>query len=240
MSEESWLDAVQWDDKGLVVAVAQEARSGEVLMQAYMNREALAATVRDGYATYWSRSRSKLWRKGESSGHLQAVEEIRLDCDNDAVLLRVQQTGPACHTGRANCFFQRLEDGSWVKTQPAPGGGKEAGPDGGEGTLRRIAAVLEERKGATPDSSYVASLYAKGRNKILEKVGEEATEVLLAAKDGEQDRNAVVSETADLWFHCLVMLAEQGLGPDEVLAELDRRFGTPGHTEKAARGGAES
>ncbi|HKJ71770.1 MAG TPA: phosphoribosyl-AMP cyclohydrolase [Gammaproteobacteria bacterium] len=119
-ADESWLDRVQWDDRGLVVAVAQEAHSGEILMQAYMNRDALAATAREGFATYWSRSRAKLWRKGESSGHLQAVEEIRLDCDNDAVLLRVRQEGPACHTGRRNCFFQRLEGGAWVEAAPAP------------------------------------------------------------------------------------------------------------------------
>ena len=117
---ESWLERVQWDERGLVVAVAQEADTGEVLQQAYKNRDALAATAREGYATYWSRSRSKLWRKGESSGHLQAVEEIRLDCDNDAVLLRVRQQGPACHTGRRNCFFQRLEDGEWREVAPAP------------------------------------------------------------------------------------------------------------------------
>jgi phosphoribosyl-AMP cyclohydrolase len=115
-----WLEQVAWDDRGLVVAVAQEADTGEVLMQAYMNRDALAATAAEGYATYWSRSRSKLWRKGESSGHMQAVVEIRLDCDNDAVLLRVRQQGPACHTGRRNCFFQRLVDGEWQEAAPAP------------------------------------------------------------------------------------------------------------------------
>lgn len=119
-SGETWLGQVKWDDDGLVVAIVQEADTGEVLMQAYMNRDALAATAREGYATFWSRSRSKLWRKGESSGHLQDVVEIRLDCDNDAVLLRVRQTGPACHTDRRNCFFQRLEGGEWVAGAPAP------------------------------------------------------------------------------------------------------------------------
>ncbi|MFA9461862.1 bifunctional phosphoribosyl-AMP cyclohydrolase/phosphoribosyl-ATP diphosphatase HisIE [Thiohalorhabdus methylotrophus] len=237
-AENDWLDAVKWDAQGLVVAIAQEMQTGEILMQAYMNREALETTLRDGYATYWSRSRSKLWRKGESSGHLQAVEEIRLDCDNDTVLLRVRQTGPACHTGRANCFFQRLEDGAWVKTEPVPPARSGESASAGREVLDRVAAILEERKTAPAEDSYVASLYAKGRNKILEKVGEEATEVLLAAKDGEKDREALVSETADLWFHCMVMLAEQGLSPEAVLDELDRRFGTSGHTEKAARGGA--
>ena len=119
-SGETWLEQVEWDQDGLVVAIVQEADTGEVLMQAYMNRDALAATAREGYATFWSRSRSKLWRKGESSGHLQDVAEIRLDCDNDAVLLRVHQTGPACHTDRRNCFFQRLEGKNWVEVAPAP------------------------------------------------------------------------------------------------------------------------
>ncbi|MFB6259128.1 MAG: phosphoribosyl-AMP cyclohydrolase [Thiohalorhabdaceae bacterium] len=117
---EAWLDQVKWDDDGLVVAIVQEADTGEVLMQAYMNRDALAATAAEGYATFWSRSRSKLWRKGESSGHRQSVADLRLDCDNDAVLLRVRQTGPACHTGRRNCFFQRLEEGQWREVAPAP------------------------------------------------------------------------------------------------------------------------
>ncbi|NIP80843.1 MAG: phosphoribosyl-AMP cyclohydrolase [Gemmatimonadetes bacterium] len=123
MSGQAWLDQVRWDDRGLVVAIAQEAGSGEVLMQAYMDREALAATARDGYATYWSRSRGELWRKGDTSGSLQVVEEIRLDCDNDAVLLRVRQTGPACHTGEANCFFQRLGGEGWEPVGAAPGCG---------------------------------------------------------------------------------------------------------------------
>jgi phosphoribosyl-AMP cyclohydrolase len=126
-----WLEQVKWDERGLVVAVAQEADTGEVLMQAFMNRDALAATVAEGYATYWSRSRSKLWRKGESSGHRQAVVEIRLDCDNDTVLLRVRQQGPACHTGRRNCFFQRLEDGEWQAVTPAPDCREISGEMGG-------------------------------------------------------------------------------------------------------------
>ena len=120
MSGESWLDRVSWDERGLVPVVTQEADTGEVLMQAYMDREALAATARDGLATYWSRSRGGPWRKGETSGNRQSVVEIRLDCDNDAVLLRVRQEGPACHTGRRNCFFQRLVDGRWQQAAPAP------------------------------------------------------------------------------------------------------------------------
>jgi phosphoribosyl-AMP cyclohydrolase len=116
---ESWLDAVRWNGDGLVPAIAQEAGTGKVLTLAWMNREALAATAREGRAVYWSRSRGKLWRKGEESGHVQRIREIRLDCDNDAVLLVVeQQGGIACHTGRERCFYQQLQDGRWVTVEP--------------------------------------------------------------------------------------------------------------------------
>ncbi len=114
-----WLDEVQWDENGLVPAIAQDASSGQVLMVAWMNREALSETVQTSRAVYWSRSRSRLWRKGEESGHTQSVKEVLLDCDGDVVLLKVDQTGGvACHTGRASCFFRKLEAGNWVITQP--------------------------------------------------------------------------------------------------------------------------
>ena len=115
----NWLDAVKWDAHGLVPAIAQDAVSREVLMVAWMNREALEETARTGAGVYWSRSRQKLWRKGEESGHIQKVSEIRLDCDNDVVLLKVEQIGGiACHTGRRVCFFQKLEHGAWITTDP--------------------------------------------------------------------------------------------------------------------------
>jgi phosphoribosyl-AMP cyclohydrolase len=114
-----YLDAVRWDERGLVPAIAQDAASGRVLMMAWMNRDALAATVAEGIAVYWSRSRGRLWRKGESSGHTQVVRAVRLDCDGDTILLSVEQTGGiACHTGRERCFFQRLADGEWVADEP--------------------------------------------------------------------------------------------------------------------------
>lgn len=114
-----WLDEVQWDENGLVPAIAQDASSGQVLMVAWMNRDALTETVQSARAVYWSRSRSRLWRKGEESGHVQTVQEVQLDCDGDVVLLKVDQAGGiACHTGRANCFFRKLEAGKWVVTQP--------------------------------------------------------------------------------------------------------------------------
>ncbi|MBI5329444.1 MAG: phosphoribosyl-AMP cyclohydrolase [Betaproteobacteria bacterium] len=116
---ESWLNKVNWSDDGLVPAIAQDAVSGDILMVAWMNREALKRTVETGEAVYWSRSRKKLWHKGEESGHTQKVKEIRLDCDEDVVLMKIEQTGGiACHTGRKSCFFQKLEDGQWVAAEP--------------------------------------------------------------------------------------------------------------------------
>ena len=115
---EPWLDAIKWTDEGLVPAIAQEASTGKILMLAWMNREALALTVQEGRAIYWSRSRNKLWRKGEESGHVQILKDLRLDCDNDVVLLQVEQLGGiACHTGRHNCFFKQLQNGQWVEVE---------------------------------------------------------------------------------------------------------------------------
>ncbi|MBL8488476.1 MAG: phosphoribosyl-AMP cyclohydrolase [Rhodocyclaceae bacterium] len=119
MSQPKWLNQVKWDDQGLVPAISQDAKTGEILMVAWMNREALELTAKEGRAIFWSRSRKKLWRKGEESGHVQTLHEVRLDCDNDVVLLKVEQIGGiACHTGRRSCFFQRLEDGRWVEVEP--------------------------------------------------------------------------------------------------------------------------
>ncbi len=246
-----YLDEVRWNADGLVPAVAQEAETAKVLTLAWMNRAALSATVASGYAHYWSRSRQKLWKKGESSGHVQAVREVRLDCDADAVLLIVDQAGGiACHTGRERCFFKRLAEGEWKDVEPvlknpqAIYGGREprvesqalgqqaATPRDGD-TLAILAATIESRKGADPKASYVASLLAGGDDAVLKKIGEEATETVLAAKDGDPAR--IVEEVADLWFHCIVMLARHGLSPDDVLAELRRRQGTPGIDEKALR-----
>ena len=119
MHNEDWLDAIKWTDDGLVPAIAQDAGDGRILMVAWMNREALALTAREGRAVYWSRSRQKLWHKGEESGHVQRVKEIRLDCDNDVIVLQVEQEGGiACHTGRRSCFFQRLDNGRWIAVEP--------------------------------------------------------------------------------------------------------------------------
>lgn len=250
----SYLDTVRWNADGLVPAVAQSADSRRVLTLAWMNRAALSATVASGYAHYWSRSRQRLWKKGESSGHVQAVREVRLDCDSDAVLLLVDQAGGiACHTGRERCFYKRLDAGEWIDVEPVlkdpkamygPGKQPVGPPDPAtsasdaprQDVLSVVASTIESRKGADPSTSYVASLFDRGDDAILKKIGEEATETVLAAKGG--DPAGITHEVADLWFHCLVLLARHRLSPDDVLAELERRHGTSGIDEKAGRGPA--
>jgi phosphoribosyl-ATP pyrophosphohydrolase/phosphoribosyl-AMP cyclohydrolase len=217
---------VKWDAHGLVPAVVQDAADGRVRMVAWMNAEALDLTLQTGFAHFWSRSRQSLWKKGETSGHVQAVREVRLDCDGDTVLLKVAQTGPACHTGTETCFFRKADgDGTLVE---APEGASL------QGVLGRLFAVIEQRRAeGDPQASYVAKLFAKGEDAILKKVAEEAGEVLLAAKD--KDPGAVTREAADLLFHLLVALAAADVRPEDVAAELDRRHGTSGLAEKAAR-----
>ena len=223
------LDAVRWNEDGLVPAIVQDAVRGDVLMLAWMNRESLALTLAEGRTVFWSRSRRELWRKGETSGNVQRVRDIRLDCDGDTLLVSVDQAGGvACHTGRRSCFFQALEEAEGT----ADGAGDTA-DTGADGSLARR---LEARKTADPATSWTARLYAQGLDAILGKVGEEAIETVLAAKGG--DRSRVVAETADLWYHTLVMLANLGLGPEDVLEELDRRAGKSGLAEKAERTGS--
>ena len=247
----SYLDTIRWNTDGLVPAVAQAADTHRVLTLAWMNRAALSATVASGYAHYWSRSRQKLWKKGESSGHVQAVREVRLDCDSDAVLLLVDQAGGiACHTGRERCFYKRLDEGEWIDVEPvlkdpkamydlgkpaiaSPDPATAAPGERRQDVLSVVASTIESRRSADPSTSYVASLFDRGDDAILKKIGEEATETVLAAKGG--DPAALTHEVADLWFHCLVLLARHRLSPDDVLAELQRRHGTSGIDEKAAR-----
>jgi phosphoribosyl-AMP cyclohydrolase / phosphoribosyl-ATP pyrophosphohydrolase len=221
----SWLDSLNFGPDGLIPVATQEADSGTILMIAYANREALARTEATGRAHYWSRSRSELWCKGETSGHVQHVREIRVDCDSDAVLYRVAQTGPACHTLAASCFFRAVNDGALSEVLPA------------SHVLERIAEIVRQRDSDRPDDSYTTYLFSKGIDKILKKVGEEATEVVIAAKNaaGSDDpgcRAELSAEVADLFFHLLVMLQQSRMPLDEIWAELDRRFGAPPRTTR--------
>ncbi len=236
--EASWTGEVRWNEDGLAPAVVQDAVRGDVLMLAWMNRESLALTLREGRTVFWSRSRGALWRKGETSGQVQRVRGVRLDCDGDALLIAVEQEGGgACHTGRRSCFFREPDaDADGTGVGDGGGSGWRESQTPAAGALAGLARRIEERKSADPDTSWTAHLYAQGLDAILKKVGEEATETVLAAKGGEPDR--VVAETADLWFHLMVMLAKLGLGPEDVLGELDRRAGRSGVAEKAARAAA--
>jgi phosphoribosyl-ATP pyrophosphohydrolase/phosphoribosyl-AMP cyclohydrolase len=206
---------LRFNEQGLIPAIVQDVATGRVLMLAYMNREALERTLATGLVHYWSRSRAQLWQKGETSGHIQRLRDLRYDCDADALLVIVEQEGAACHTGEPSCFFQRFAETSEPMQLPVSAG-----------LLQQIYAVVKERKRRAPQESYVASLMARGQDHVLKKVIEEAAEVLMASKDGR--REAIVYEMADLWFHAIVALGWHDISPQEVLQELQRRFGKSG------------
>jgi phosphoribosyl-ATP pyrophosphohydrolase/phosphoribosyl-AMP cyclohydrolase len=202
------MDAVRFGPDGLVTAVAQDARTGRVLMVASVDRDALERTLRTGQAWYWSRSRRRLWRKGEDSGHSQRVREVRVDCDGDALLLVVDQTGPACHTGRASCFFRTPQ-------------GEEVDVPARADVLDQVFDVVAERARVLPDESYTASLLRGGVPAIAAKVREEADELARAA--AEESAGRVAEEAADLFYHAMVLLAARGVSLDDVRAVLTRR-----------------
>ncbi|MBB6098518.1 phosphoribosyl-ATP pyrophosphohydrolase/phosphoribosyl-AMP cyclohydrolase [Deinobacterium chartae] len=206
------LEDVRFDERGLVPVVTQDARSGEVLMLAWANLEALSRTLESGLGTYFSRSRNALWVKGQTSGHTQKVRSVALDCDGDALLYRVEQQGAACHTGERSCFHNPLR-------------AEEELPRLGL-TLERVHDTILERLRTLPENSYVARLHAGGLDRVLKKIGEEATEVVLAAKN--RDREELALEAADLLFHMLFALAEVGVSPDDVARVLAEREGKSG------------
>jgi len=220
------LNEIKFDEKGLVPAIAQDFRTGEVLMMAYMNREALEKSLSSGKANYFSRSRNKLWLKGETSGHFQHIKGIYYDCDMDTVLLKVEQVGAACHTGERSCFFREIE--TPFKDVETPS--REVST---ASIIDRVHGVILERKSNPGERSYVSSLFTKGADTILKKIGEEAAELLISGKGGNKDE--VIHEMADLWFHTLVLLGHLDISPEEVYCELKRRFGTSGTEEKERR-----
>lgn len=205
--------ALHYDERGLIPVVVQDVNTGAVLMLAYANREAVGLTLSTGQAWFWSRSRQSLWHKGETSGNVLEVAEVLADCDGDALLVRARPAGPACHRGTRTCFEPnpaRLELG-W------------------------LAAVLEERRSADPETSYTARLLQAGIERIAQKVGEEGVEVAIAAViAGSQRQPGLVGEAADLLYHLLVLLQASGVEPDEVGAELLRRhgFASPRHSDR--------
>ena len=202
------LDALHFDEQGLVSVIAQDVATGAVRMLAWANREALARTLETGRAWLWSRSRQRLWEKGESSGNHLHVVSAAADCDGDAVLLRVRADGPTCHTGATSCF-----------------GEPEAALE-----LGWLAAIVDARRDAAPEKSYTARLLAAGAPAIAQKVGEEATEVVVAALAQTPERLA--DEAADLLYHLLVLLAAKGVAPQRVAAVLAERH--PAHAQPTA------
>jgi phosphoribosyl-AMP cyclohydrolase / phosphoribosyl-ATP pyrophosphohydrolase len=220
-------EEVRFDERGLVPAIVQDARTLEVLTLAYMNEESLRRTLEEGETWFWSRSRSELWHKGATSGNTQRVVEMRPDCDSDALVILVEPRGPACHTGATSCFDAGNEgsqsDAAEVthacETADANRG---VSVDGGIGSaLEELHKVISDRRREMPEGSYTTYLFEKGLNKILKKVGEESAETIIAAKDGDLD--ALTLETADLLYHLVVLMVERGLSLEEVGRELARR-----------------
>lgn len=213
--------------KGLLPAIAQDAVSKEVLMLGFVDEEAVRLTLETGYAHYYSRSKRRIWKKGEESGHLQKIVDVLVDCDNDTLLYMVEQTGVACHTGARSCFFTSLSSGERVLEQ-------EIDTSEIYGVVDTLFHEIESKKFGDPEKSYTAKLFGKGENTICKKIAEEAAELCFAIKD--KNRDEVVYEAADLVYHSLVGLSFSGVNPDSVKREIRRRFGVSGIEEKNSRG----
>ena len=211
-------DQVHFDERGLVPAVVQDWRDGTVLMVGFMNLEALDRTVATKHVHFWSRSRNKLWEKGETSGHYLLLKDLFIDCDADTVLVKADPVGPTCHTGAQSCFFSQLRETGTaedVTSSEAMGG-----------ILERIYGTIVDRKEHPNSGSYVSSLFEGGQDRILKKIVEEAGEVMLGSKNAK--REEVIYEVADLFFHTLVVLGYHGITLQDVYQELASRHGKPG------------
>jgi len=220
------LNRVDWEKSELLPVIVQDVANNEVLMMAYMNKEALELSLKTKVAHYFSRSKQRIWKKGESSGHTQAIASFSLDCDNDTLLIKVTQEGVACHTGRRSCFFTELESGESNSEV-------EVDTTSAYGVIDTLYHTIQERKNADPKTSWTAKLLSKGDNTILKKVVEEAGEYCFAHKDN--DESEMVYEAADLTYHMLVALASKNISPDRIKQELARRFDMSGIAEKNAR-----
>ena len=200
------LDELKFDEKGLICAIAQDYESGEVLMQAYMDREAVEKTFSTGYAHYYSRSRQSLWKKGETSGNTQKVITAYLDCDKDCILLKVKQKGVACHTGTYTCFSEQVK-----------GEDNQIGAE----MFGKLQRIVDDRKRNPEEGSYTSFLFARGIDKIAKKAGEEAVELVIASKN--DDKGEVIGEAADFLYHMMVLLRKKDVKLSEVCSELYKR-----------------
>lgn len=204
------IDNIKYNEQGLVPAIVQDVETQTVLMLAYMNKESLQKTLESGVTWFYSRSRQCLWQKGETSGHIQKVCDIYYDCDADTLLIKVEQTGPACHEGTYSCFSRKLTGKDTIEF-----------PQKDAAIVAELYDVIKERKENPQEGSYTAYLFDKGQDKILKKIGEEATETVIASKNNQKAE--ILYEMADLWYHCLVVLALHNITPAELFAELRGR-----------------
>jgi phosphoribosyl-AMP cyclohydrolase / phosphoribosyl-ATP pyrophosphohydrolase len=223
------LGKVNFSD-GLIPAVVQDHQTKEVLMVAYMNLEALQKSLETGETHFWSRSRKKLWRKGESSGHIQKIKGILIDCDQDTLLVEVEQVGVACHTGRPSCFFEELVSSGSQAVAPAV----KENPVAPEVPVFEALyqTILEKKRRPSPES-YTSALFQGGIDRILKKVGEEAGEFIISAKNGQNKE--IIHETADLLYHLFVTLGYYGIPVKAIEEELQQRSSRSGLAEKASR-----
>lgn len=221
------LNKIDWEKmNNLIPVITQDAKTNEVLMLAYMNKEALELTIKTNYAHYFSRSKQRIWKKGESSNHLQEIVEILVDCDNDTLLLKVNQTGVACHTGRKSCFYTNLKTDKIISDV-------EINTTAAYGIIDTLYHTICERKDEDISKSYTAKLLKGNQNSMLKKIVEEAGEFTFAVKDDNEEE--IIYEAADVTYHVLVALASKNINPDRVKQELARRFGISGIEEKNSR-----
>lgn len=221
------LNKIDWEKmNNLIPVITQDAKTNEVLMLAYMNKEALELTIKTNYAHYFSRSKQRIWKKGESSNHLQEIVEILVDCDNDTLLLKVNQTGVACHTGRKSCFYTNLKTDKIISDV-------EINTTAAYGVIDTLYHTICERKDEDVSKSYTAKLLKGNQNSMLKKIVEEAGEFTFALKDDNEEE--IIYEAADVTYHVLVALASKNINPDRVKQELARRFGISGIEEKNSR-----
>ena len=220
------IDKIDWQKIELLPVIVQDVNTNEILMMAYMNKEALLLSLTTKVAHYYSRSKQRIWKKGESSGHIQEIDTFKIDCDNDTLLIKVTQHGVACHTGRSTCFFTELESGE-IKNDVV------VSSESLYGVIDTLYHTIQERKNADPSTSWTAKLLSKGDNAILKKVVEEAGEFSFAYKDNNESE--IIYEAADLTYHVLVALAAKNISPDRIKQELSRRFNMSGIAEKNSR-----
>jgi phosphoribosyl-ATP pyrophosphohydrolase/phosphoribosyl-AMP cyclohydrolase len=213
----SIVEELKFDDKGLISAIAQDYKTHQVLMVAYMNKEALDKTLETGKVHYFSRSRNSLWLKGETSGHFQLVKSISIDCDKDSIVVQVDQIDSACHTGEYSCFYRSLTKDGIKDLKSEKNGLKSQNV----AILQELYDIITERKSNPKEGSYTNYLFDKGLDKILKKVGEETAEVIIAAKN--KSKSEITYETADLFYHLFVLMVENGVELDDIYEELKKR-----------------